>query len=149
MLKYAYFSILFMMYNIPRPCEHLWGRSIRIWKGLTSYFHLTKLIKWSLKYIKWLSSIKVVTNDDFGVILWVTSNWEILKWNLSDHLISLLKWKCEVWAFFLRVGRSDLCSRHFNMNWWKKFIKYCKNDKNSFILKPKVTKSIKSFYILV
>ena len=105
MPKYAYFSILFMVYNIPRACEHIWGRSIRIWKGLISYFHLMKPIKWSLKYIKWLPPIKVVTSDDFGVILWVTSNWEILKWNLSDHLISLLKWKYEVWAFFWRVGR--------------------------------------------
>ena len=40
-----------------------------------------------------------------GVILWITSNWKILKWNLSDHLITLLKWKYEVWAFFWRAGR--------------------------------------------
>ena len=108
-----------------------------------------KPIKWSLKYIKWLSPIKVVTSDDFGVILWVASNWEILKWNLSDHLISLVKWKYEVWAFFWWVGRPHVCSRHFCMNWWKNFIKYHKNDQKSFLLKPKVIKSIKSLSILL
>ena len=63
--------------------------------------------------------------------------------------MSLLKWKCGVWAFFWRVGRLSLWSHHFNMSWWKKFIKYNKNVKKSFILKTKVTKSIKSFCILI
>ena len=47
-----------------------------IWKGLNSYFHFMDLMKWSLKYVKRLSSVNVVTNHDFGVILWATSNWK-------------------------------------------------------------------------
>ena len=49
--------------------------------------------------------VEVLTFRDFGVISWVTSYWNILKCYLSDHLISLLKWKYEVWAFFWWVGR--------------------------------------------
>ena len=37
-----------------------------------------KPIKWSLKLLKWLSLVKVVTSHDFGVLLWITSNWKIL-----------------------------------------------------------------------
>ena len=73
--------------------ECFWRLSIRIQKALTSYFHLSKPLKWSLKYIKWLLSIEVLTFRDFEVISWVTSYWHILKWYLSDHLISLLEWK--------------------------------------------------------
>ena len=40
----------------------------------------------SLKYIKWLLSIEVLTFRDFEVISWVISYWNILKWRLSDHL---------------------------------------------------------------
>ena len=60
-------------------------------EALTPYFHLSKPIKWSLNYIKWLLSIEILTFRDFGVISWVTSYWDILKWDLSDHLIRLLK----------------------------------------------------------
>ena len=103
-----------------------------------------KPIKWSLKYIKWLSPIKVVTSDDFGVILWVTSNWEILKWNLSDHLISLLKWKYEVWAFFWWVGRphkrmerdfNDLITFGFKRNDFWSFLWYFMKSFHQFIQK--------------
>ena len=73
------FEVLFTIYNLQKRCEHLWGRSIRIWKGLTSYFHLMKPPKWSLKLIKWLLLVKVVTSHDFGVLLCITSNWKILK----------------------------------------------------------------------
>ena len=50
-------------------------------------------------------SIEFLTFRDFRVISWVTSYWDILKWHLSDHLISLLKWKYGVLAFFCRVER--------------------------------------------
>ena len=43
--------------------------------------------------IKWLLSIEILTFRDFGVISWVTSHWNILKWHLSDQLIRLLKWQ--------------------------------------------------------
>ena len=52
---------------------------------------LSKPIKWSLNYIKWLLLVEVLTFRDFVVISWVTSYWDILKWDLSDHLIRLLK----------------------------------------------------------
>ena len=42
---------------------------------------------------------------------------------LSDHLISFLKWKYEVWAFFCWVGCFLLCFYHFNMIWWKEINK--------------------------
>ena len=46
--KWIFVEILFMLCNLNRRREYLWGQSIRIWKGLNSYFYLMKVIKWSL-----------------------------------------------------------------------------------------------------
>ena len=103
---------------------------------MTSYFHLSKSLKWSLKYTKWLLSIEILTFRDFGVILWVTSYWHILKWNLSDHFISLLTWKYEVWAFLWWVGHPhkrmemdfiDLITFGFKRNDFLSFLWYFMN----------------------
>ena len=89
-------------------------------------------------------SIEVLTFRDFGVISWVTSYWHILKWNLSDHLISLVKWKYEVWAFFWRVGRphkrmerdfNDLITFGFKRNDFWSFLWYFMKFFHQFIQK--------------
>ena len=49
-------------------------------RGMDRGVSLSKPLKWPLKYIKWLFSIEVLTFRDFGVILWVTSYWNMLKW---------------------------------------------------------------------
>ena len=140
----------FMLCKLHWQREHIWGCSIRIWKGLTSYFYLTKPIKWSLKYIKGLSSIKAVTNDDFKVILWAASDWKILKRHLRDHLISFFS---ENTRSELSFAGSDVFSYDFISSIWlgeKKriFLNPCvwSSDLAKKKLKPPIFAYIKETY---
>ena len=77
----------------------VWRRSTRQKKAQTPYFHLSKLIKWSLKSHLSISQYEVtheMTPKSRKVKTSIDNNHLIY---LSDHLNDLLKWKYGVRAF--------------------------------------------------
>ena len=71
-----------MIYNLQRRGGHQWEHSVRIWKGLTSYFHFMKLIKWNCgpKTIDFQESSKIRVSCFFRQIklpkkeFWIQAN---------------------------------------------------------------------------
>ena len=90
--------------------DHKERRPTRQKKAQTPYFHLSKLIKWSLKFYLSISQFEVtheMTTKSSLITILLGDNHLM---HLSDHLISFIKWKYEVKPFQIRIERPHRCS---------------------------------------
>ena len=96
--------------SIKSFCILIWGRPTRQKKAETSYFHLSKLIKWSLKFYLSISQSEVtheMTPKSALMTILLDDNHLM---DLSDHLMDFIKWKYEVKPFQIRFERPHRCS---------------------------------------
>ena len=101
--------------SIKSFCILIWGRPTRPKKAQTSYFHLSKLIKWSLKFYLSISQSEVtheMTPKSSLITILLGDNHLM---DLSDHLMGFIKWKYEVKPFQIRIERPHRCSDHLGM----------------------------------
>ena len=91
----------------------IWGRPTRQKKAQTSYFHLSKPIKWSLKFHLSIFQFEVIHKMTPKTWLVTTSTGNNHLSNLSDHLTGFIKWKYEVKPFQIRIERPHRCSHRF------------------------------------
>ena len=101
--------------SIKSFCILIWYRPTRQKKAQTSYFHLSKLIKWSLKFYLSISQFEVtheMTTKSSLITILLGDNHLM---HLSDHLISFIKWKYEVKPFQIRIERPHRCSHALGM----------------------------------
>ena len=96
--------------SIKSFCILIRGRPTRQKKAQTPYFHLSKLIKWSLKFYLSISQSEVtheMTPKSALMTILLDDNHLM---DLSDHLMDFIKWKYEVKPFQIRFERPHRCS---------------------------------------
>ena len=112
MIFYHFCDISWTFFHqfIQKWWEHTWGRPTRQKKAQTSYFHLSKLIKWSLKFHLSISQFEATHKMTPKSSLVTTLMGDNHLMYLSDHLIGFIKWKYEVKPFQIRIERPHRCS---------------------------------------
>ena len=96
--------------SIKSFCILIRGRPTRQKKAQTPYFHLSKLIKWSLKFYLSISQSEVtreMTPKSALMTILLDDNHLM---DLSDHLMDFIQWKYEVKPFQIRIERAHRCS---------------------------------------
>ena len=110
--SFLWYFMKFFHQFIQKWREHTWGRPTHQKKAQTSYFHLSKLIKWSLKFHLSISQFEVTHKMTPKSSLVTTLMGDNHLMYLSDHLIGFIKWKYEVKPFQIRIERPQKYSSH-------------------------------------
>ena len=109
-LTFLLYFMIFFHQLILKWWEHKREHPTRQKRAKTSYFHLSKLIKWSLKFYLSISQSEVtheMTPKSALMTILLDDNHLM---DLSDHLMDFIKWKYEVKPFQIRFERPHRCS---------------------------------------